>query len=153
MRIVDTQEYLDNVCQMLSEGAVSVPVPVAGTSMCPFLHPGDTVYLDLLTRPAKRGDIVLFTRPSGQYILHRISDVNPDGSFFLLGDNQLVKEPVSGPQRLRALATSARIKGKLVRPDSFRWWFYAHIWLCLAPYRAKIAALHRRFRRKSPDLH
>lgn len=148
MRIVDTQEYLDTVCGMLREGAAAVPVPVAGTSMCPFLHPGDTVYLDLLTHLPKKGDIVLFTRASGQYILHRISAVNPDGSYFLLGDNQMTKEPVPGVERIHAIVTAARVGDKMVRPGSFRWWVYAHVWLWLTPWRGKLAALHSRLRRK-----
>jgi len=40
--ILDTREYLDTVCELLKQGESSVAVPVAGGSMIPFLHHGDT---------------------------------------------------------------------------------------------------------------
>ena len=87
-RILDTQEYLDTVCQLLQQGETSVAVPVAGGSMVPFLHNGDTVYLDLPDSPVKRGDIVLYTRSYGRYILHRVYRVRRDGSYIMVGDAQ-----------------------------------------------------------------
>ena len=140
MRTVDTKEYLDNVRDMLSRGHTAIPVPVAGNSMCPFLHHGDTVFLDLPRRQLKKGDIVLFTRPSGRYVLHRISRVKEDGSFLLLGDNQMQPEPVAA-NAVHALVTTAIRKGKPVSPGSLIWWFYAHVWLWLTPQRRRIARL------------
>lgn len=126
--IVDTQKYLDTVRQLLQEGQTNVPVPVTGTSMCPFLHPGDIACLNRITRTPSRGDIVLFTRPDGSYVLHRVFKVRKDGSFLLLGDNQLLPEPVPGMERIHATVTSVRVKDKNVSPSSLRWWFYAHLW-------------------------
>lgn len=146
MRVVDTKEYLDQVCAMLREGAVSVPVPVAGGSMCPFLHQGDTVYLDLPREPLKKGDIVLFTRPDGRYILHRIARVCRQNGFLLVGDSQVCLEPVPR-ERIHAIVTSARCDGKLVKPGSPRWWFYAGPWLALTPHRHKLVALREKLRR------
>ncbi len=148
MRVVDTEAYLDQVVAMLREGAASVPVPVAGNSMCPFLHPGDTVYLDLPTRPLRRGDIVLFTRPSGQYVLHRICQRCSDGSFLLLGDNQTVREPVPGMERIHAIVTSARCRNKQVTPRSLRWWFFAHPWRWLSPLRPWFGRILGKVKRK-----
>lgn len=145
MRIVDTQEYLDQVCAMLAEGQKSVPVPVAGTSMCPFLHPGDTVYLNLPDRALRKGDIVLFTRASGQYILHRISGVIPNG-YLLLGDNQATPEPVPA-ERIRAIVTHCRRGDKYTAPGSISWWFYEKVWLWLTPFRGKLTGLARRISR------
>lgn len=146
MGLLDTKAYLDQVCAMLREGAESVPVPVAGTSMCPFLRHGDTVYLDLPRRALKKGDIVLFTRPDGRYILHRIAKACPPDGFLLLGDNQISPEAVP-EARICAIVTSARCGGKLVFPDSARWRFYAGPWLVLTPHRTKIAALRGKLRR------
>ena len=145
MRVIDTKEYLDQVCAMLQEGQKSAAVPVAGTSMAPFLRPGDTVYLDLPERPLKKGDIVLFTRADGRYILHRICKCLPDG-FLLLGDNQTQPEPVPA-QRVRAIATGALRGGKPVKPGSLLWWFYGHVWLWLTPLRPKIAGLLHRVKK------
>lgn len=134
-RILDTQEYLDTVCQLLQQGETSVAVPVAGGSMAPFLHNGDTVYLDLPDSPVKRGDIVLYTRSYGRYILHRVYRVRRDGSYIMVGDAQTELELLPGREQIHARVSSARHKGKLMRPGQFRWWVYQHIWLWLRPLR------------------
>ena len=147
-RMVDTKEYLDMVCGLLAEGKTSVPVPVAGTSMTPFLHPGDMVYLDLPKTPLKKGDIVLFTRPDGRYILHRIVSVNRDGSFTMLGDAQTEREPVAGPEFIHARVTGALHKGRRLTPKSRRWRFFATVWMhpLVVPLRRTILIVVSKFR-------
>ena len=140
-RILDTQAYLDTICDLLRQGEKSVAIPVAGGSMVPFLHHGDTVYLDLLDSPPKRGDIVLYTRESGRYILHRIYKVNKDGSFVMVGDAQQVLERIESREQIHARVTSARHKGKLNRPGTLRWWAYRYIWLWLLPIRHRLMSL------------
>lgn len=128
-RMVDTREYLDMVCGLLAEGQTGVPVPVAGSSMTPFLHPGDMVYLDLPDRPLKKGDILLFTRPDGRYILHRLVKVNRDGSLIMLGDAQMEREWVAGPEWVHARVTGANHKGQQLTPQSRRWRIFATFWM------------------------
>lgn len=146
-RTLDTKEYLDTVCDLLARGSTCVPVPVAGTSMVPFLHPGDTVYLDLADSPLKKGDIVLFTRPDGRYVLHRIVKCNPDGSFVLLGDAQTQRETVDGIHRIHARVTGAACRGKLLNTKSPRWRFYATLWQYLEPVRPRLLGLGSRLSR------
>ena len=133
--VLDTNEYLDTVRGLLAQGHTAVAVPVAGGSMVPFLHSGDTVYLDVPDRPLKRGDIVLYTRENGRYILHRIVRVRSDGSFLMAGDAQQALELLPSRDRIHAIVTSARHKGVLCRPGSLRWWAYRHLWLWLRPLR------------------
>ena len=52
-RILDTQSYLDAVCDLLREGHTHVSVTVAGTSMTPFFDPGDTVFLTCPSGPLR----------------------------------------------------------------------------------------------------
>ena len=139
--VLDTNEYLDTVCCLLAQGHSSVAVPVAGGSMVPFLHNGDTVYLNVPQNPLKRGDIVLYTRANGRYILHRIWKVCPDGSFLMVGDAQQELEHLPSREQIHAIVTSARHKGKLLRPKSLRWWAYKHIWLWLRPVRHRLMSL------------
>lgn len=143
MRTVDTKAFLDTVCRMLREGADHVPIPVTGTSMCPFLYPGDTAYLSLPDSPLKKGDLVLFTRPAGQYVLHRIVKVNKDGSFLMLGDSQLVKEPVPGTQQIHARVVQVRRSGKLIGPGDREWWLFEKAWVWLSPIRRQIFWIRR----------
>ena len=151
---LDTKQYLDTVCAMLREGQTAVPVPVAGVSMRPFLRNGDVVYLDLPPKKLRKGDIFLFTRPNGQYVLHRLHKIQKDGSYLMLGDSQLIPEPVREEQ-IRAVVTFARIRGEVVKKSSFRWWCFAYPWRWLAPWRTQVGdilyKLHHRHDKKSPD--
>lgn len=135
MKTVDTKEYLDVICSLLREGRREVSVPVAGSSMSPFLHHGDTVYLDPVEVLPKRGDIVLFTRPSGQYILHRVVKVNADGSYIMLGDAQTQRERIESAASIHGIVVSALHKGKLLTPKSFRWRIFATVWQWVVPLR------------------
>ena len=140
-RFLDTQEYLDTVCDLLNQGETSVAVPVAGGSMIPFLHNGDTVYLDLPRKPLKRGDILLYTRSNGQYILHRVIQTNPDGSLWMAGDAQQRLEYLPSRDCVKACVTAARHRGKRNRPGGFRWWCYAYPWRWLLRYRHRLMQL------------
>ena len=127
-KILDTQSYLDTVCALLQEGHAHVPVTIAGTSMTPFLDPGDTVFLDLPDRPVGKGDVILFARFGRQYVLHRVVSVFPDGSLDLLGDAQVRSERVC-PEDVRAIATGARRGEKLLDERSLRWRFFRDVWV------------------------
>ncbi len=147
--VLDTNEFLDMICQLLEQGHTAVPVPVAGNSMVPFLHHGDTVYLDVPQRPLKRGDIVLYTRNSGRYILHRIYKVCRDGSYIMVGDAQQELERIPRREQIHAIVTSAQHKGKPLHPKSLRWWVYKHIWLRLVPLRYRLMDLRGKFGRRA----
>lgn len=138
---LDTQAYLDTVCDLLRQGQRHVAVPVAGGSMIPFLHHGDTVYLDLPDTPLKKGDIVLYTRQSGRYILHRIKKANPDGSFIMVGDAQQELELLPRRDMIHARVSYALHKGKRTQPGQPRWWFYQHLWLWIVPLRHRLMSL------------
>lgn len=140
-RVLDTQAFLDTVCDLLREGQTSVPIPVTGGSMIPFFHSGDTAYLDLLTREPRRGDIVLYTRNNGRYILHRIYKVNKNGSFVMVGDAQQELELLPNREQIHAIVTAGRHKGKLMTPKSLRWQLYKHVWLWLRPFRYRLMKL------------
>ena len=127
-KILDTQSYLDTVCALLQDGHTHVPVTVAGTSMKPYLDPGDTVFLDRPDRPVKKGDVILFARFGRQYVLHRVVSVFPDGSLELLGDAQIRSERVH-PGDVRAIVTGARRGDRLLNEDSLRWRFFRDVWI------------------------
>lgn len=142
-KVLDTQAYLDTVCDLLQQGHTHVPVTVAGTSMTPFLDPGDTVFLDLPDRPIEAGDVILFARFGKTYILHRVVQVLPDGTLELLGDAQVRSERIL-PEHIRAIVTAARHGGKLIDEHSLRWRFFRGPWRHLRrsrPYLNRIRSL------------
>ena len=134
-KMVDTKEYLDMVRGLLREGHTKVPVTVAGSSMSPFLHHGDTVYLSPLNESPRKGDIVLYTRPSGQYVLHRIVEVRKDGSYIMLGDAQTDREWIESAASIHGVVACALHKGQMLTPDSPRWRLFATAWLHVVPLR------------------
>ena len=147
MAVLDTNQYLDAVCRMIREGNENVPVPIKGISMRPFLRDGDYAYLVSLPGKLKRGDIVLYRRKNGQYVLHRIYKVLKNGDYLMLGDSQMMPEPVEAEQML-AIVSFVRCMGQECRPGSFRWWFFAVPWLRLARWRPQIAKLLALFRKR-----
>ena len=149
-RLLDTQQYLDTMCQLLQQGEKTVAVPVAGSSMVPFLTDGDTVYLELPDTPIKRGDIVLYTRKNGRYVLHRVYKVCKDGSFLMVGDAQTQLEHLPDQSQIHARVIEASHRGTAMTPKSFRWWTYRHIWLLLRPLRPQLMQLHKKLPGRKP---
>ena len=87
-----------------------------GDSMEPLLRQGETqVVLVPVSGPLKRGDLPLYQRPSGQYVLHRVVDVR-DGVYYTRGDNRFGEERVE-PDWILGV-TSAVIRGGETVPVS-----------------------------------
>lgn len=140
MKTIDTTEYLDTLCEILKENK-AVSTVVQGGSMLPFLSPGrDFVILENFPREPVRGDIVLYKRNSGDYVLHRIRKIK-NGEFFLIGDRQSTTERGIRKENLCALVTEVKRKGKLIDEKSFIWFFYKRIWLAVVPLRGAIIKL------------
>ena len=146
-RRVEAPEVLMEPLLGLLETAESVPLVISGGSMVPFLvHGRDTVYLSKVTRPLKRGDMILFRRDSGAYVLHRILRAE-NGIYTLVGDAQTWTESVR-PDQVKALVTAVRRKGKLLRKSSFWWVFFETVWIRLVPLRPGLLKLYRILIRK-----
>ena len=141
-RVVDTQLYLGMLRELIEEGK-DVSVTVTGGSMTPFLiHRRDSVILS----PAgdvRRGDVVLYRRDCGTYVLHRIIRRAADGTYVLCGDAQTVVEKGVRRDQIFAVVTAVRRKGELKEPGCFCWFFFARIWICLIPLRQSILGLYR----------
>lgn len=142
-RTLDTKEYLDTVVSLLREEKL-IPLRISGTSMTPFLHHGDVVYLSRPVQPVRRGDIVLFTRPDGSYVLHRIMKKKA-GFFLALGDAQYVPEPVPS-ERIHAVVTSVQIQGRVLSNRHLRCLFFRFPWRWLAPLRPALGRLRTKIK-------
>ena len=67
---------------------------VVGDSMMPLLRQGkDLVKVVPLTKPLEKYDIVLFKRPTGEYVLHRIVKAKSD-YYVICGDNRFLREKI-----------------------------------------------------------
>lgn len=148
MKKVDTRLMLDRIISSIneSEGAL---IPVAGHSMEPFLKDGrDQIYLlapkqNVVYKP---GDIVLFQRENGQYVLHRIAMAS-EKLLMIWGDNQLNAEPVK-PVQVKAVVSKAKCSGHWITPENLVWKFFAGPWNRAVWLRRTAAWMHRIFHRQ-----
>lgn len=142
VRSVEPELFMPQLPQLLLE-VESVPLIISGNSMAPFLaHGRDTVYLSRLTQPPKRGDMILYRRDGGQYILHRVYR-QKNGEYSLIGDGQRNVEPGIRSDQIIAVVKTVRRKGRLLRKGDFCWEFFARVWLALVPVRPVITRLYR----------
>ena len=124
----------------------ALPLVVTGSSMTPFLVGGrDRVFLSRLNRPARPGDILLYRRRSGAYVLHRVFRVE-DGMLTMVGDAQQDLEPGIAPEQVIALVNRVERKGKLLGPGSFWWTFFEKVWIRVVPLRRMLWKLYSIFR-------
>ncbi len=126
---VDTAEYMDVLRELVGQGH-RVSVKVAGSSMAPFLRDGrDTVFFSAPRTGIEKGDIVFYTRPGGQYVMHRVCRIATDGSLDICGDGQCVMECGVPRSAVFARVDKAERDGRLIAPGDKYWDFYAGFWV------------------------
>lgn len=131
----------------LLEVTESVPLVVSGNSMNPFLaHGRDTVYLSNMKEPPKRGDMVLYRRHNGDYVLHRVYRVE-ENEYTMVGDAQNWLELGIRREQILAVVTAVCRKGKLLRKGCFWWDFFEKVWIRMVPLRHSVLALHTRLKK------
>ena len=142
-RILPPEVLLEEYRVLLQREEIeSLPLVISGNSMSPFLiHARDTVYLSRLIRPAKRGDVLLYQRDSGAYILHRVYKTE-ENTLTMVGDAQTVLERGIRPEQVIAVMTSALRKGKRQAPGCFWWEFFEKLWIRMLPLRRPICAAY-----------
>lgn len=144
VRELDPQVLMPALLALLEE-TETVPLVISGSSMTPFLvHGRDTVYLSKTAAPLKRGDMILYRRDSGDYILHRIFRAEGD-TYTLVGDAQTMLEPGIRSEQVLAVVTAVRRKGKLLKQGSFWWNFFGKVWIRMVPLRPAARAVYSCF--------
>ena len=137
MKTIDTNTYLNTLCELTSKGE-TVSTIVSGSSMTPFLSGNrDYVFLEKPPKKLKTGDIVLFTRETGDYILHRIKKVK-DNNYYLVGDRQTNIEGPVPFERIHCVVTAVRRKGRMLSKKSPLWFFFGKIWIRLVFLRPAV---------------
>ena len=141
VKVLSSEELIPSLMELLNE-ADCVPLVISGNSMAPFLvHHRDTVYLSRIQRPLARGDMILYRRDSGKYVLHRIYRTGSCG-YTLIGDAQTELERDIRPDQVLALVIAVRRKGKLLKSGSFWWEFFRLVWIRLISLRPRILAIY-----------
>ena len=153
IRPIPMEELSELILLQLKNGG-RARLTVTGSSMAPMLqHRRDTVELIPVAGPQKKGELILYRRDNGQYVLHRIVKVVKDG-YICCGDNQAMREPVRHDQLIAVVDGFIR-KGKKYTRKDFDYLLYKAVWVGLFPIRqAHLAAwralgrLRRSIRRK-----
>lgn len=134
-------EQLIGVVQLQLKEQGIASLVVTGNSMWPlFRHMRDRV---LLAPPesCKKGDIALYQRSNGKFVLHRIVKTEKE-ICICCGDNQCEKEEIQRDWIL-AVVTAFERKGKLYSVTSKGYRLYKWVWMCLFPVRRGIFLLAR----------
>lgn len=115
---------------------------VTGYSMMPMLRNGtDAVELIKAVEKRKKGDIILYRRENGSYVLHRIIGLS-DGGYVCCGDNQAMREPVSA-QQVIAVVDGFYRNGKHYALNHAGYRLYTAICVGLVPLRGVYIAIRR----------
>ena len=141
VKVLPPEAAVERLLAIMATGTAA-PLVISGYSMSPFLvHGRDTVYLTPPPETLKKGDMILYRRDSGMYVLHRICAVEGN-TFTLIGDGQQEKEPGIRREQILARVTAVRRKGRLLKQGSFWWAFFEKIWLNMNPLRPAALKLY-----------
>ena len=145
-QIVEMCKIEPTIREIVGAGGV-VRLTVTGQSMSPTLiEKRDSV---LLKKPdkLKKGDIVLYQRKNGDYVLHRIVK-KKKGEFGLCGDNQtLVEYPIYQEQVFGAVSGIIR-KGKTIPVTNFKYQVASFVWTNFIKLRPLIIRKYVKIKRK-----
>lgn len=139
-------ESLVEVIQLQLENGGRANLTVTGSSMMPlFYNRRDAVTLIPVKDRQKKGDIILYRRENGMYVLHRIVRVEQD-RYICSGDNQFEEEIVTHGQLIGVVGGFQR-KGKTYELSHFGYRVYKTLWVELFPMRRGYIWLRRRMAR------
>ena len=138
---VPMEQLVQLLAVQLEKG--QAPLRVTGSSMHPILRDQkDTVYLQTPRKPLKKGDVILYRRDNGVYVLHRIVKCRGEERYICSGDNQFVPEEVFGEQVLAVVDTICR-GGKVIPVGHIGYRAFVWLWVLIFPVRRPILALRR----------
>lgn len=139
-------EIANSIKETVADGG-SFPLVVTGTSMQPFLKDGkDIVWLGKCNpSDIKKRTIILFERSDDSLGLHRIKQVNCDGTVVVNGDGQTRCETIRR-EKVIAVVTHIEKNGKKTPCDKFSYSVKVSLWQSALPIRYYILKIWKLFR-------
>ena len=135
------QSEYSSYAQELKAGHAIIAQTV-GDSMKPLLRQGETqVALVPLNGPLKKGDLPLYQRPNGKYVLHRVVDVRR-GAYYTRGDNRFGEERVE-PEWMLGVTQAVIRDGKTIPVTDPAYQRYVAFWLGSYPLRHFVDRVRR----------
>lgn len=118
-----------------------------GDSMLPLIKQGrDALIIERVTSPLKRGDIPLYKRNSGKYVLHRVVGKNKRG-YRILGDNRFRIERGINDSHIIGVLTGIIRDGREMTVREAEGGLYRFYILNLYPVRFLLLGTRELFRR------
>lgn len=116
-------EELYSVIKEVIDDGKSFTMIGRGNSMRPFLQGSrdSVVFSAVADRQIRKGDIALYRRDSGQFVIHRVYAVDANGEMAFVGDAQWTLECGIRPDQLRAYVTQVVRKGKVISCEKGFW--------------------------------
>ncbi len=135
---------MEQIRTLISEGK-TVSLTVKGNSMNPFLvHLRDQIKLGPFNRKdIKKGTVALVKDIRGNYLIHRVIQVNPK-TVTLLGDGNISLTETARHEDIIGIMYSMTRKGKEWTSDSLSWRCYSWLWRILTPVRRYPLGIWRR---------
>ena len=107
-----------------------------GDSMFPLIREGrDLIVIEPVHSRLHRGDVPLYRRDSGQYVLHRVLKVRND-DYVICGDNRWQREYGIQDRHILGVLTAVIRDGRELRVQDPRYRLYMHACCDLYPLRA-----------------
>lgn len=109
---------LEGIIRRVTESGGEFELYPRGTSMLPLICEGrDSVMLSALPAELVAGDVVLYRRDGGAYVLHRI--VGREGeSYTMCGDNQYLPEKGIRRDQMISFVSAFIINGRRIEASS-----------------------------------
>ncbi len=126
-----------------------IVIPIKGTSMQPLLHENAShVLIRKLSGRPKKNDVVLYVRPNGEQVLHRVIRFEGD-TCLIRGDNtfELERVPLADVKgvldtvwhtkrcRQKRRKGGTRQKEREIQTTAFGYWLYVWFWNLIYPLR------------------
>lgn len=156
-KVAISMDELVPLLMMQLETSGSAILNVTGYSMLPMLHSRkDAVRLAPVDQLQGKGELILYRRDNGLYVLHRILREKKDG-YVCCGDNQFITERIRRDQVLAVVRGFTR-NGKTYSVENKTYQLYVWCWVnfhplrlvyliprrCIGWVRAKLRRLKRR---------
>jgi hypothetical protein len=136
-----TMNSLSPIILDMLEEHLDITLKVTGSSMHPLLiNKRDSVILTKCDKyNLQKGDIPLYRRSSGKFVMHRIVGVH-ENSYDLCGDNQYIIEKNVPKKNIIAVVKAFERNGKFYNCDGVFYKLYWNLRVFSIPFRS---LLHR----------
>ncbi len=107
-----------------------VVITARGNSMRPILR--DRIDKLILSKPCdnvQEGDVLLYEKPDGVFVLHRVVSANDDGTFTFMGDCQNNKDVGVTPDMIKAKLVGFFRGAKEISTDNPRYKKFVSFWM------------------------